>query len=84
MHRALLLPEMLEGICAELGPEQDPSRAALRALMTVNRAFGAAAVETFWADCTPGDLVHCMPPELWYAETEDSGARAALPRTHVC
>jgi hypothetical protein len=76
MHCALLLPEMLQGICAalelstHLPPHQDPSAAALRALMTVNRAFSAAAVRALWTDCTLGDLVRGMPPELWYKEAK--------------
>jgi hypothetical protein len=68
MHRALLLPEILECIFGHFAPRdardrRQEGRAELAALSVVSRAFSAQALDLIWASVDPLPLMKLIPPD---------------------
>jgi hypothetical protein len=77
MHRALLLPEVVNGIADSFDILTSPlwlvaeRRTSLRAMMTLNHVFSEVALDKLWAVCDPCDLARLMPSGCWYEEVQD-------------
>ncbi|KAJ7504688.1 hypothetical protein B0H11DRAFT_2273266 [Mycena galericulata] len=71
MHRTLKIPELVDIIISELGPETSRTSArALAALACTCTTFHEQALDALWkSQNTAMNLLRCMPADLWDKRT---------------
>ncbi|KAJ7459334.1 hypothetical protein FB451DRAFT_1405966 [Mycena latifolia] len=67
MHATFRIAELVDMICHEVGPPNEPeSRRALAVLARTSRAFLEPALDILWECSTIQQLfINCMPEDLW-------------------
>lgn len=80
MHRCLTIPEMVQMVCSHLEPDEGDSP-SLATLARTSSVFHGPALDRLWSyQNTIGNLLRCMPPDLFAFDSVVTGwNRRATP-----